>query len=245
MSRSKQMKILFPVFIALIFSGFSLGESPRFLNGLSPYNSAAIQFEEMAFVKTVGIARQKSLAANEAEKQKIIQARETERKFQLNYEEKVKDKIRQLITKYQMHVYAEHIQEIPKSILAESKIYDYDPMFLTALIIAESSFNSRARSNRGALGLMQIVPRTGEALAMEKKIEWKGNQTLYNPYVNIELGAYYLNKLHNRFGNLNLALEAYNHGPTKLAKYLKRGYQPRSYSTKVFEIYEMIDFEPT
>jgi len=245
MFKSKQVKILFPVFIALIFSGFSLGESPKLMKGLSPYNSAAIQFEEKAFVRIMEIAKQNSISAREAEKQKIIQAREAERETQLNYEEKVTDKIRQLITKYQIQIYAEHIQEIPKSILAESKIYDYDPMFLTALIITESSFNSRARSNRGALGLMQIVPRTGVALAREKNIEWKGSQTLYNPYVNIELGAYYLNKLHNRFGDLNLALEAYNHGPTKLAEYLKRGYQPRSYSNKVLEIYEMIDVKPT
>ena len=140
---------------------------------------------------------------------------------------------------------SERIQQIQKSILEESKIYDYDPLFLTALIITESSFNSKARSNKGAIGLMQIIPRTGAALALEKKIQWRGNPTLYNPQTNIALGAYYLKKLHKRFGDLNLALEAYNHGPTKLAKYLKRGYQPRRYSKKVFKIYEMIDFEPT
>jgi len=245
MFMSKQMKILFPVFIALIFSGFSLGDSPRFLNGLSPYNSAAIQFEEMAFVKRVEIARRKSMAANEAEKQNTIRAREADRKFQLSYEIKVKEKIRQVISNYQIRMDPEHIRQILQSILAESKIYNYDPMFLTALIIAESSFNSRARSNRGAIGLMQIIPRTGVALAKEKKMEWNGSPTLYNPQANIALGTYYLNKLHNRFGDLDLALEAYNHGPTKLAKYLKRGYQPRRYSKKVFKIYEMIDFEPT
>ncbi len=246
MFRSTQLNILFSVFIALIISGFSLGETPNLmLNGLSPYNSAAVQFEETTFTKIKEVAKQNSIAAIEAEKHKFKQAMEEEQKVQLNYDHQVEEKIRQLITKYQIQIYAEHIQEIPKSIMAESKVYDYDPMFLTALIIAESSFDSRARSHRGAIGLMQIVPRTGVALATEKKIEWEGSQTLYNPYVNIELGAYYLNKLYNRFGDLNLALEAYNHGPTKLTKYLERGYQPSSYSTKVLEIYEMIDFEPT
>jgi len=245
MLRSKQAKILFPVFIALIFSGFSLGESTWFMKGLSPYNSAAFQFEEMAFVKIEEIARRKSIAAREAEKQRIIQAREAKRKYQLKYDEKVKEKIRQVISTYQIRMDPEHIRQIPTSILAESKIYNYDPMFLTALIITESSFNSRARSHRGAIGLMQIIPRTGVAMAAEKKMEWKGTPTLYNPQTNIALGAYYLNKMHNRYGDLNLALEAYNHGPTKLDKYLKRGYQPRRYSKKVFKIYEMIDFGPT
>ena len=241
MFRSIQVKILFQVFITIVLSGYSMGESPRFLYGLSPYHSAAVQFEEIVFARIGEMEKQKEIV----EKQKLILLMEAERKLQLQYEEKVKDKIRQVISIYQLRMDPETIQQIPKSILAESKIYDYDPLFLTALIITESSFNSKARSNKGAIGLMQIIPRTGEALAIEKKIEWKGNPTLYNPEANIALGAYYLNKLHNRFGDLNLALEAYYHGPTRLDKYLKRGYQPRRYSKKVFKIYEMIDFEPT
>ncbi len=241
MLKSIQVKILLQVLITFALSGFSMGESPRLLHGLSPYNSAAVQFEENAFVKIVALAKQQSLT----EEQKRIQAKEAERIFQLNYEKRVMDKIRQVISNYQIRMDPKHIQQIPESILAESKIYDYDPMLLTALIITESSFNNKARSKKGALGLMQIIPRTGAALAMETKMNWKGSPTLYNPQVNIALGAYYLNKLHNRFGDLNLALEAYNHGPTKLAKYLKRGYQPRRYSNKVLKIYAMIDFEPT
>ncbi len=245
MFKSKQVKFIFPVFITLIFSGFSVGESPRFMMGLSPYHLAAVKFEETVFIHKEETARQEFLAAQEAERQRIIREREVALKFQQNYEKQVQEKIRQVITDYRARMSPEHIQEISKSILAESKNYDYDPMFLTALIITESSFDRKARSHKGAIGLMQIVPRTGVALATEKKMEWKGKPTLYNPKINIALGTFYLNKLHNRFGDLNLALEAYNHGPTKLAKYLKSGYQPRRYSKKVFQIYEMIDFEPT
>lgn len=245
MFKSKQMKILFPVFITLILSGFSLNGSHPPMKGLSPFSSAVIKFEETAFVKIEETARQKSLAAIKAESQRIIKEREAELRFQQNYEKRVKEKIRRVISDYRARMSPEHIQEISKSILAESKNYDYDPMFLTALIITESSFDRKARSNRGAIGLMQIVPRTGVAMATEKKMKWNGNPTLYNPQINIALGTYYLNKLHNRFGDLNLALEAYNHGPTKLAKYLKRGYQPKRYSKKVLKIYAMIDFEPS
>ncbi len=234
MFKSAQVRILFQVFILIVFSGFSMGESSRFIEGLSPYSFAVGQFEETAFVRLEDRAKQKRL-----------QAREAELELQQKYEEKVKDKIRAAIFDYQLRMSPERIQQIQKSILAESKIYDFDPLFLTALIITESSFNSKARSNKGAIGLMQIIPRTGAALALEKNMHWKGHPTLYNPQENIALGTYYLNKLHTRFGDLNLALEAYNHGPTKLDKYLKRGYQPRKYSKKVFQIYEMIDFEPT
>jgi soluble lytic murein transglycosylase len=241
MCKSRQVKILFQVFITFVFTGFTLGESPQFTGGFSHYGSTTVQFEEAAFVKIEEVAKQKE----NADKLKRRQAQEAERNLQLRYEEKVKEKIRQVISNYQWRMDPESIQQIENSILAESKIYDYDPMFLTALIITESSFNSKARSHKGAIGLMQIIPRTGAALALEKKMHWQGNPTLYNPQTNIALGAYYLKKMHARFGDINLALEAYNHGPTKLAKYLKRGYQPRRYSKKVLEIYEMIDFEPT
>ena len=231
MFRSDQIKTLFPVFMAFTFSLIFMGQTSQPINGLSPYHSRVIHFEESVF--------------QEIAKQKEIEEKEAQRRFQLSYERKIKEKIRTVISNYQSRMDPRHVQKIPEMILAESKIYDYDPMFLTALIITESSFDNKARSHRGALGLMQILPRTAVALASEKEVEWKGRSTLYNPEVNIALGAYYLNKLQSRFGDLKLALEAYNHGPTRLNKYLKRGYQPKRYSKKVFDIYEMIDFEPS
>lgn len=234
MSGWKQIKNLFPVSMAFIFSLVFMGKTPQPIKGLSPFHSAAIQFEETVFLKIWEIAKQKEIEEQEAQK-----------RFQLSYEKKIKEKIRKVISNYQRRMNPEHFEEIPEMILAESKAYGYDPMFLTALIITESSFDNKARSHRGAMGLMQILPRTGVALASEKEVEWKGSPTLYNPEINIALGTYYLNKLQSRFGDLNLALEAYNHGPTRLDKYLKRGYQPRRYSKKVFQIYEEIDFEPS
>jgi len=122
-------------------------------------------------------------------------------------------------------------------IVHESKKYGYDPLLLTAVIITESSFNNWARSNRGALGLMQIRPATGKELAAEVSVQWQGTLSLYNPETNIALGAYYLNKLYLHFGDLGLALEAYNHGPSRLKGYLKKGYRPTRYSRKVFKHY--------
>ena len=94
------------------------------------------------------------------------------------------------------------------------------------------------------MGLMQIRWDTGIALALETQIPWKGKLTLYDPGINIALGAYYLNKLMDRFGDLNLALEAYNHGPTQLSRYLRQGKLPKKYSRKVFRNYDKIKFQP-
>jgi soluble lytic murein transglycosylase len=68
-------------------------------------------------------------------------------------------------------------------------------------------------------------------------MQWQGKSTLYDPGINIALGTYYLSKLVSRYGNLDLALEAYNHGPTKLDVYLKNGHHPKGYSRRVNQLY--------
>ncbi len=152
----------------------------------------------------------------------------------------VEAKILRVISRYRTGLDKKRQQQIPHWIIQESKKYGYDPLFVTAIIITESSFNNWARSNRGAFGLMQILPTTGIVLAVETQLEWKGEPTLFDPGTNIALGTYYFHKLVRRFGDLRLALEAYNHGPSRLRSYLNKGKIPRFYSKKVFRNYEKI-----
>ena len=151
-----------------------------------------------------------------------------------------KKRIAQQIAQYKTGLEASHIDDLPELIIHESKKYGYDPLLLTAVIITESSFNNWARSNRGAHGLMQIRPATGRELAAEVRVQWQGTPSLYDPETNITLGAYYLNKLFLRFGDLGLALEAYNHGPSRLKGYLEKGYRPKRYSRQVFKKYSSL-----
>ena len=156
---------------------------------------------------------------------------------------KVRAKIKKVITKYKTGLPEYKKDRISRHILKQSKKYGYDPLLITAVIITESSFNHRAKSKVGALGLMQIRPRTGKAMASETNIRWRGKSTLYHPEKNIALGSFYLDKLVKRFGKMDTALEAYNHGPTRIARYLKRGKHPRKYSGKVFSIYHRIKYD--
>jgi len=151
-----------------------------------------------------------------------------------------KKRIAQQIAQYKTGLKASHIDDLPELIIHESKKYGYDPLLLTAVIITESSFNNWARSNRGAHGLMQIRLATGRELAAEVRVQWQGTPSLYDPETNITLGAYYLNKLFLRFGDLGLALEAYNHGPSRLKGYLEKGYRPKRYSRQVFKKYSSL-----
>ena len=79
-----------------------------------------------------------------------------------------------------------------------------------------------ATSGKGAIGLMQLMPATGKSLAKELGIHLRNKKHLYNPQLNVILGVRYLNKLSNRFSDMNLVLAAYNMGPNKLRRQKKK-----------------------
>lgn len=116
--------------------------------------------------------------------------------------------------------------------------YRYDPSLIVAVIMTESSFDPRSRSHMGALGLMQILPKTGESLAVETQRRWSGEHTLFDPYLNISLGVRYLAKLQKRFGTLEIALTAYNYGPSRVEAWIRRGDDlPTDYAQRVLARY--------
>ena len=205
------------ILITFVFTIGFTGQVDGNLSLISPFHFKSQHLEEKYF-------------------QKADRTWELEKK----YEGLVKSRISDVMGQYKTGLKNVDNGRIPELIYTISQKYGYDPLFLTAVIITESSFNNWARSRVGALGLMQIRPQTGLQLASETNTHWKGKPTLFDPETNIALGAYYLNKLTLRFGDLSLALEAYNHGPSRIRKYLKRGYRPKTYSRKVYKNYKRI-----
>ncbi|HET7712246.1 MAG TPA: lytic transglycosylase domain-containing protein [Thermoanaerobaculia bacterium] len=97
------------------------------------------------------------------------------------------------------------------SIITEAAAkYRVDPNLVAAMAFRESRFESRAVSWRGAVGIMQLMPRTAKALGVKDS---------YDARQNILGGTKYLAYLLDRFdGNLEMTLAAYNAGPERVAK---------------------------
>lgn len=90
-----------------------------------------------------------------------------------------------------------------------------------AIIRQESAFGLKAESPAGALGLMQIMPATGRALAKEHNLKNFNTSQLLNFETNIQLGTYYLSKLKKQYqGNMVLASAAYNAGPSRVNSWI-------------------------
>ena len=94
-----------------------------------------------------------------------------------------------------------------------SEKYQVDPFIISAMIYCESTFRSDAVSSVGAVGLMQIMPATGEWLAGKLKIGDYSENMLLRPSINIEMGCYYMRFLLDRYdGDLVCAVAAYHSG---------------------------------
>ncbi len=109
-------------------------------------------------------------------------------------------------------------------IAAEARRNGLDPLLLAAVIRVESGFRPDALSSVGARGLMQVVPETGAWAA--RQMGWPDfhPERLFDPAVNIPIGAWYLASLRREFGGrLPAALAAYNGGRQNVRLWLDSG----------------------
>ena len=118
-------------------------------------------------------------------------------------------------------VYPFHYRE---TIVAEAEKNDQDPRLIAAIIWVESRFKKEARSPKGAMGLMQIMPQTGYWVAEQARIDLGSEEDLLDPGVNIAVGTWYFNNLVTLFeGNVYAAMAAYNGGRGHVSRWLETG----------------------
>ncbi len=101
-------------------------------------------------------------------------------------------------------------------------LHQLEPFIIYGLVRRESMFDKLAHSPAGALGLMQIMPRTGRQIAKEMQLRWRSKSALLNAELNLKFGAYYYKQMLTKYkGNFALATAAYNAGPHRVDRWIK------------------------
>jgi len=134
--------------------------------------------------------------------------------------------------------------------------YNFDPILILSLIRQESFYEGFISSSAGAIGVMQIMPATGDEIS--QNIKWPENYTqndLYIPSVNIRFGVSYLARMRELFNNdLFAALAAYNAGPGNVLNWEDQANndpdllleiipfeETRRYITNIYEFYHLYE----
>jgi soluble lytic murein transglycosylase-like protein len=118
---------------------------------------------------------------------------------------------------------AHDVRRIGRAILEESLAASLDPNLVLAVIRVESGFRARAVSPAGAIGLMQLMPFTHREVAGRSDVIAADP---FDPVGNVRAGVRYLTQLVATFGDVELALMAYNAGPARIRAHLRAGGVP-------------------
>lgn len=141
-----------------------------------------------------------------------------------------KQDVETIIRSYAPNLSSETVQAYAEAIITNSNEYNVDPVLVTAMIWQESRFRHDAISNKGARGLLQIMPRTARGMGIDP-------DRLFEPSTNLKAGIEYLSKLRKKYGNLRLGIIAYNQGEGNVSK---SQYTPHYY-TRVMAHYDQMN----
>jgi soluble lytic murein transglycosylase len=127
------------------------------------------------------------------------------------------------------------------TIVTVARKYKADPYLIVSIIRQESSFRARVVSPAGAVGVMQLMPRTARRMAVKMRMRRFSASMLYEPGINIEFGVQYFSRLLGTFSNRAVyALAGYNAGPNRIEQWNRS-----TRSTDVEEFIENIPFDET
>jgi soluble lytic murein transglycosylase len=112
--------------------------------------------------------------------------------------------------------------------------YGIDPALLAAVIYQESKFDAHARSESGAIGLMQLRPATAHGIALRTGGAAFRTSDLENPEINIRYGSWYLRHLFRKYGDEKLVLAAYNAGQGNVDRWRAGGEEIQFPETRAY-----------
>jgi soluble lytic murein transglycosylase len=113
--------------------------------------------------------------------------------------------------------------EYEQIVRGHARNYQLDPALLAAVIYQESKFRADAKSDAGAIGLMQLQPETAKGIAIRTGGSRFQTSDLYNPEINVRYGSWYLRYLLDKYEDEKTALAAYNAGQRNVDEWRTEG----------------------
>ena len=108
-------------------------------------------------------------------------------------------------------------------VVGHAENYELEPQLVAAVIYQESKFDADAVSASGAVGLMQLLPETGQGIADRTGGNRWRPEDLHNPELNVRYGSWYLRHLLDKYGDEQVALAAYNAGQSNVDRWREQG----------------------
>lgn len=124
------------------------------------------------------------------------------------------------LSAYKLFLVFTHPLKFEEEIIFCAQEFDISPELIASVINVESSFDENAKSNKNAIGLMQIKLSTANYLDDLNATYHISEEDLFIPKINIKYGCEYLKYLINKFEQVNTALAAYNAGETRVKSWL-------------------------
>lgn len=215
---TKQLKVLSSTgltVLMVLFQNFQF--MPEDLMGLNPVDN--IQRSEHA-KELLGKKYKKSPAA------------QTEQLSNLHF------KLYQEVRKQLPAQHRPHAFRITRAILNESSKFNFDPIFVAAIIKTESSYNPLAIGGVGEIGLMQLRPETAKWMAEKANIPYNDHLELKDPVKNIKIGVAYMDYLREKFPAKSYRyIAAYNMGPKNVRRLLAQDKKPKEYPERIYNNY--------
>lgn len=116
------------------------------------------------------------------------------------------------------------VMKYQTEVVGFSNYHKLSPSLVGAMVFVESGFNPKVISHKGAMGLMQIMPNTGQWVAKELGETKYSTEDLLDPVKNLRVGTWYLAYLKRLYnGNVYLALASYNAGHGNVSQWVKEG----------------------
>ena len=127
---------------------------------------------------------------------------------------------------------------------AHARNYDLPATLLAAVIYTESKFDASARSQAGAVGLMQLLPETAKGIAVRTGGDGFVVDDLLDPEINVRYGSWYLRHLLDRYDDTETALAAYHAGQGNVDRWRRAGVgiqfpETRAYVERVLDAQEV------